>query len=169
MWVSQSLEPILNFSAFFWLEEGLVLSCQKYCTGPFTTSMNFISEHGNLPMKSHTHVWPESSCYLLTQYLQSVLTSKLTSLDVGLGRQKALVLLFTIDRDNTGRATLGSFERDLFPIVLNPCTKLLTIWELGSKVFIIFILKFLLITVTHLDFNNNKTNLHLSPSHLESK
>ena len=37
MWGSQSLEPILNFSTSFWLDEGLLLSCQNSCTSPFTT------------------------------------------------------------------------------------------------------------------------------------
>ena len=38
MWGSWSLEPLLNFSTSFWLEEDLVLLCQKFCNNPFTTS-----------------------------------------------------------------------------------------------------------------------------------
>ena len=97
MWGSRSLEPLLNFSTCFWLDEGLLLSCENPCTSPFTASMIFISERGNLPMKDETSISPESSCSLLEQYLQGALISNPTSSDVGLRRRRALVLLFTID------------------------------------------------------------------------
>ena len=101
MWASWSLEPLLNFSTSFWLDEGLLLSRQNSCTNPFTASMSFISEHSNLPMKDQRSVSPESSFSLLEPYLQSALISNPTSLDVCLRRRRALVLLFTIDYDNT--------------------------------------------------------------------
>jgi hypothetical protein len=44
MWGSRSLDPLLNFSTSFWLEEGLVFSCQKVCTSPLTAPINFMSE-----------------------------------------------------------------------------------------------------------------------------
>ena len=119
MWGSWSLETLLNFSTSIWLDEGLLLSHQNSYTNPFTASMEFISKSGNLPMKHKTSVWQESSCSLLEQYLWSALISNATSLDVGLRRQRALVLLFTIDCDNTRRVALRSFEHDLFSIVLN--------------------------------------------------
>ena len=169
MWGYWSLDSLLNFSTSFLLEEGLLMSTKKYCTSPFTTWMSFISEHDNLPMNTQKSIWPESSCSLLEQYLHTVLISKCTSLDVGLISWRSLFLLFTIDYDNTQWASLRSFEWNWFPGVLNASTKLLTIWELGSELFIIFILKFLLKTVINLYFNNDINNIHLSPSHLESK
>ena len=169
MWVSWSLESLLKFSTSFWLDEGLVLSHQNSCTSPFTTSMRFIPKCVKLPMKSQTCVWHESSCSLLEQYLRSDLISKPTSLNVGLRIQRAFVLLFTIDYDNRWWVALRSFEHDLFPIVLNASTKLLTTWEVGSELFIIFILNSFLTTVINLEFNNDINNLHLYPSHLESK
>ena len=54
---SRSLEPFLNFTTSFWLEEGLLLSCQYSCTSPLIASINFISERGNLPVKAHIFVW----------------------------------------------------------------------------------------------------------------
>ena len=34
IWSSESLDPLLNFSTYFWLEEDLVFSCQKSWTTP---------------------------------------------------------------------------------------------------------------------------------------
>ena len=84
MGVSRSLEPLLNFSTCFWLDEGILLSRKNSCNDPFTASMSLISERDNLPTKDQTSVSPESSCSLLEQYLQSALISNPTSLDVGL-------------------------------------------------------------------------------------
>ena len=125
MWGSRSLEPLLNFSTSFWLD-GILLSHQNSYTSPFTTSMSFISECGNLPMKDQKSISPESICSLLEQYLHSVLISNPTSLDVGSRSRRALVLLFMINCDNTWWAALRSLEQYLFPIVLNTSTKLLS-------------------------------------------
>ena len=127
MWCSRSLENILNFSTYFLLDQGILLSCQNSYTNPFTTSMSFISECGNLPMKAHIYVWLESNYSLLERYLQTVLILKPTILDVGLRSRRAIVIFFTIDCVNTRRAALRSFEWDLFPVVLNASTKILTI------------------------------------------
>ena len=89
IWGSRSLEPLLNFSTSFWLDEGILFSCQKFYTSPFSTSVRFILKHGNLSLKDQTYVWPQSSCSLLEQYLQSVFILKPTSLDVVLRSQRA--------------------------------------------------------------------------------
>ena len=127
MWIkclmlgSRSLETLLNFSTSFWLDEGLLLSCQNSYTGPLTSSMRFISQCGNLSTKDQTSVSPESSCSLLEQYLRAILICKYTSLDVGLRSWRVLVLLFMINCGNTQRA-LWSSEWYFFPIVLHAST-----------------------------------------------
>ena len=104
---SRSLEPFLNFTTSFWLEEGLLLSCQNSCTSPLTTSINFISEQGNLPAKAHIFVWqPVSRLSHLMEYFQRVFTLHLMILDVSLSKRRRLVILLTIDSDKTCQATL---------------------------------------------------------------
>ena len=144
-----------------------MLSWQKLCTNPFTASIKFMLEHGNLPMKDQQTIYPVSICSLLKEYMGIVYTFKLIILDVGLKKWRALVFVFMISCENTRWATLWCFKQVFLPILRKESSKILTIWELGSKLFIIFILKFLLTTAIDLDFNNDKNNLHLSPSHLE--
>ena len=100
MWCSWSLEAFLHFSTSFWLDEGILLSCQNSYTGTFTTSMSFISERGNLPTKDHTifcfplssnifgnnSTWNlqrfDSTCHFLPQWGQVGLSNYFFTIDL---------------------------------------------------------------------------------------
>lgn len=109
---SRYLEPFLNFTTSFWLEEGLLLSCQYSCTSPLTTSINFISKQDNLPVKGHISVWqPVSRLSHLMEYFRRIFTLHLMILDVSLSKRHRLVILLTIDSNKTHRVALRSLER----------------------------------------------------------
>ena len=125
---SRSLEPFLNFTTSFWLEEGLLFLCQYSCTSPLTASINFISGRGNLPVKAHISVWqPVSRLSYLMEYFRRVFTLHLIILDVSLSKRCCLVILLTIDSDKTRRATLRSLEHVFEPIFWKASTRFLTI------------------------------------------
>ena len=121
-------EPLQCFNTFFMLEEGLVLSCESVCTRPFTTSTNFMSLRGSLPLNAHNvSICPSTSrLSLLTEYFLSVFGCKGTICYVHLSKQRCLVDLHTIYSSNTWRATLQSCERVFLPIDVNAATRDLT-------------------------------------------
>jgi hypothetical protein len=58
VWGSWSLDTLLNFNTYFWLEEGLVFSFQKACASPLTSPINFMSEQGSLSVKDQKSIGP---------------------------------------------------------------------------------------------------------------
>lgn len=84
---------------------------------------------GNLPLDDHnlSNFPSMSRLSLLIKYFFRVFGSKLTIYDVHLIKRPCLVLLLTIDSDNTQQATLQSYEQDVLPIDMSALTRYFTI------------------------------------------
>lgn len=127
------LEPFLNFTTSFLLEEGILLLCQNSYTSSLIASINFISERGSLPMKAQISIWqPVSRLSRLIEYFRRVFTLHLMRLDFSLSKLCRLVILLTIDSKKTRRAALRSLEQVFWPIFWKASTRFLTIWLLVS-------------------------------------
>ena len=93
----------------------------KVYTRPFTSSTNFMSLRGNLPLNAHNvFICPSTSrLSLLIEYFLSVFGCKGTICDVHLSKRHCHVDLHTIDLANTWRAILKSCECVCLPIDVN--------------------------------------------------
>ena len=117
IWGSWSLDPLLNFSTYFWLEEGLVFSCHKSYTSLLTALINFMSEWGSLPVKAHKYVGPPvSRLSRLLEYFLRVLILHFMRWEVCWRKWCFLVVSLTIDCDKTRQDTLQSLEHVFLPI-----------------------------------------------------
>jgi hypothetical protein len=131
IWGSWSLYPLLNFSTSFWLEEGLVFSCQKSCTSPLTDPINFMSKQGSLLVEAHKYVFPPvSRISHLWEYFLMFLTFHFMRCEVCCRKWCYLMILLIIDCVKTCRATLRSLEEDLLTFFWKTSTRFLTIWWL---------------------------------------